>query len=90
MIEAEKIRRSMRITHTLLDEEIQNNINTALRDMRRVGVDITKEDALVDKACELYVKFQFDYQKKGDQFRKNYEALRDAMSLSKEYREESG
>ena len=90
MIEAEKIRRSMRITHTLLDEEIQNNINTALRDMRRVGVDITKEDALVDKACELYVKFQFDYQQKGDQFRKNYEALRDAMSLSKEYREESG
>lgn len=90
MIDAEKIRRSMRITHTLLDNEIQNNINTALRDMRRVGVDITKEDALVDKACELYVKSQFDYQKKGDQFRKNYEELRDAMSLSKEYREERG
>lgn len=90
MINAEKIRRSMRITHTLLDEEIQNNINTALRDMRRVGVDITKEDALVDKACELYVKSQFDFQGKGDQYRKNYEMLRDAMSMSGEYQPESG
>lgn len=90
MIKAEEIRKSMRITHSLLDEEIQSNIDTALRDMRRVGVNIAQDDALINKACELYVKSQFDYQKKGDQYRKNYEALRDAMSMSGAYREESG
>lgn len=84
MTNVERIRTSMRITHTHLDEEIEKNINTALRDMRRVGVCV-KDDDLTDKACELYVKAQFDYQGKGDQYQKNYEALRDAMSLSGTY-----
>lgn len=87
MTNVEKIRRSMRINHTLLDEEIEKNINTALRDMRRVGVCVPEDDDLTDKACELYVKSQFDYQGKGDQYQKNYENLRDAMSMSGEYRE---
>ncbi len=89
MVNTEKIRKSMRITHSQLDDEIERNINTALRDLRRVGID-TKDNDLIDKACELYVKAQFDYQEKGDQFQRNYEALRDAISLSKTFREESG
>lgn len=89
MISTEEIRKSMRITHTQLDNEIERNINTALRDLRRVGIDAGDND-LIDKACELYVKAQFDYQGKGDQFQRNYEALRDAISLSGISREESG
>lgn len=88
MISTEEIRKSMRITHTQLDNEIERNINTALRDLRRVGIDTDND--LIDKACELYVKAQFDYQGKGDQFQRNYEALRDAISLSGISREESG
>lgn len=90
MINAEEIRKSMRITHTLLDKEISNNINTALQDMSRVGVDVNKDDVLIDKACELYCKAEFDYQGKGDQYRKNYESLRDALSLTETYRKQSG
>lgn len=89
MISTEEIRKSMRITHTQLDNEIERNINTALRDLCRVGID-TGDNDLIDKACELYVKAQFDYQGKGDQFQRNYEALRDTMSLSDILREESG
>lgn len=89
MISTEKIRKSMRITHTQLDDEIERNINTALCDLRRVGID-TKGNDLIDKACELYIKAQFDYQGKGDQFQRNYEALRDAISLSGIFRKESG
>ena len=89
MLSTEEIRKSMRITHTHLDEEIKRNINTALRDLRRVGMN-TEDNDLIDKACELYVKAQLDYQGKGDQFQKNYEALRDAISLSGVFREESG
>lgn len=87
MISAETVRKSMRITHKLLDEEIKQNIDTALRDMSRVGVDAKKEDELIDKACELYCKAQFDYQGKGEQYQKNYEMLRDSMSLAEEYKQ---
>ena len=90
MIKAEEIRKSMRITHTLLDNEIAKNIDTALRDMRRVGINTETEDDLIDKACELYVKSQFNHQGRGEQYQKNYELLRDAMSLSQEYKVESG
>ena len=65
MLSTEEIRKSMRITHTHLDEEIKRNINTALRDLRRVGIN-TEDNDLIDKACELYVKAQLDYQGKGD------------------------
>ena len=40
----------------------------------------------LDKAVELYCKAQFDYLGKGEQFRENYERLRDAMSMAAEYR----
>ena len=85
MINAEDIRKSMRISHTSLDDEIQRNIDTCLLDMGRVGVDVKKESRLHDKACELYCKAQFDYLGKGEQFMKNYEKLRDSMSVSEEY-----
>lgn len=86
MITAEEIRKSMRISHTGLDEEIRRNMNTCLLDMERVGVKTDTENTLIDKACEFYCKSQFDYQGKGDAYRKNYENLRDAMSLTEGYR----
>lgn len=85
MTNTEKIRKSMRITHAQLDDEIERNINTALRDLRRVGID-TKDNDLIDKACELYVKAQFDYMGKGEQFWGHYEDMRDAMSMTGEYK----
>lgn len=89
-INAEYVRKSMRINHKLLDDEIKSNIDTALRDMSRVGVDTSKNDRLIDKACELYCKAQLNYQGKGEQYQKLYEKLRDEMSLSSEYMEKSG
>ena len=41
---------------------------------------------MVDKAVELYCKAQFDYLGKGEQFLKNYEGLRDSMSMAEGYR----
>lgn len=87
MIDAKTIRLSMRISHDKLDGDIQRNIDTCLLDLKRVGVDTAKESELLDKACELYCKWQCDYMGKGEQHEKNYNALRDALSLSREYRE---
>ena len=86
MISVEQVRNSMRISHIHLDCDIANNIETARLDMRRVGINIEKDDALMDKAVELYCKAQFDYLGKGDQFLQNYEKMRDAMSMAEEYK----
>jgi len=86
MISAEQIREKMRIAHTHADGDIADNIETARLDMSRVGINTQRDNALLDKAIELYCKAQFDYLGKGEQFLKNYEDLRDAISLSGEYK----
>ena len=76
----------MRIRHTALDNDIRNNINAALQDMKMRGISVPKkEDSLVKKACELYCKGQYDYLGEGERFGHGYESLRDSMSLSGDY-----
>lgn len=86
MISAAEIRKSMRISHSALDNDIERDINAARLDMSRAGINESKDDALTDKAIELYCKAQFDYLGKGEQFQKNYEKLRDSMTLTEKYR----
>lgn len=88
----EKIKLSLRIFHAKLDPDITTNIEACMLDLRRVGVDEAvaskeSEDALIIKAAELYCKWQYDYNGKGDQFQKAYENLRDAISLCEPYAE---
>lgn len=52
-----KIKKSMRISHSQLDDDIQGNIDACLLDLKRVGIpnpDTT--DALILKAVEMYCK----------------------------------
>ena len=95
-----KIRTTLRISHAKLDDDIKSNIETALLDMKRLGIETFKrdkegeivlkdsqkelKDALVEKAVEC--KASFDFQGKGEQYQKSYEALRDSLSLSGEYK----
>ena len=86
MIEAIDIRKSMRITHSKLDPDISRDIEAARLDMSRVGINTESGDnALINKAIELYCKAQFDYLGRGSEFMKNYESLRDSLSLAGEY-----
>lgn len=82
----DKIKTALRISHDKLDEDIMNNIDACRMDLKRVGVNVSESDALIDKACELYCKYQYDYQNKGEQFRQSYESLRDALSLCDDYK----
>lgn len=86
MITTEQMRKKLRISHGKMDDDIAGNIEAARLDMSRVGIDVEKDNALMDKAMELYCKAQFDYLGKGEQFLKNYERARDAMSMAEEYR----
>lgn len=88
-----QIKDSMRIKHTASDSSIQNDIEAAILDLIRVGVQpysdkelkALKEDGLIRKAIELYCKGEADFQGKGTQYTSAYEKLRDSMSLSGDY-----
>lgn len=86
------IKQALKITIDAFDDEIKSNIDTALLELSRVGVDVTditnaSTDAnkLILKACELYCKWQFNFMSKGEQFEKNFNALRDALSVTSQY-----
>ena len=89
------IKDSMRIRHSALDADIKGDIAAAAADMIRVGVQPysnpkkkkLKDDALINKAIELYCKAQANYLGKGPQFEASYEKLRDALSLCGDYDE---
>mgnify|MGYP003293199265 CR=1 FL=1 len=92
-----KIKESMRFSHNLLDQEILENIESCMLDMERVGIqpflveneeiDRCKlKDKLVEKAAELYCKWQEDFQGKAERYEKAYNSLRDSLSLCDEYR----
>ncbi len=89
------IKDSMRIKHKALDNDIADDIETAIADMVRVGINpysnakkrTVKTDRLIGKAIELYCKGQADFMGKGPQYEASYEKLRDAMSLCGDYNE---
>ena len=85
MITVELIRQSMMIKHKQLDNNIKRYIDACSLDMQRAGVNIKKESALMDMAIEFYCKSQFNYMGQGEKYKKSYEELRDAMSLSGSY-----
>ncbi len=86
------IKQALKITINAFDAEIKSNIDTALLELSRVGVDVTDitnastdTNKLILKACELYCKWQFNFMSKGEQFEKNFNALRDALSVTSQY-----
>lgn len=88
-----QVKDSMRFKHNALDDPIQKDIEAAILDLIRVGVQpysdvegkVLKEDALISKAIELYCKSEEDFQGKGEKYTAAYEKLRDSLSLSGEY-----
>lgn len=85
------IKKSMRITHSQLDDDIQREIDACKKDLERVGVVLLLNEArpLVTTACELWCKANYDYLGKGAEFRERYIDLRNALSLSTEYNSEA-
>lgn len=80
-----EIRSMLRISHSQLDSEIETNREAWVEDMRRLGIAVDESNPLAAKSLELYCKAQFDFQGRGDEYRKLYEQLRDSMSLSQLY-----
>lgn len=86
----EKIKLDLRISHTMMDADIQDNIDACLLDLKRVGIAlIDPNDPLTLKAVKLFCRWQYNFENHADRYMQAYTSLRDAMSLSGDYNQES-
>jgi len=80
------VKENLRITTTSLDADLQDDIDAALMDLQRVGIDISDQSQpLIIKAVKLYCRWQQDYMGKGEQYCKAYNSLMQALSLAGDY-----
>ncbi len=92
-----QMKKCLRVSTDALDEEIEYNIDACIDDLTRLGIKkpepsgensgVQLYEGLTVKAIEIYLKQQFDFMGKGEQYRRNYEALCNALSMSEEYHE---
>lgn len=87
-----KIKNSLRISHTALDEDVQDTIYACLADLRVCGVqesklDITRElDPLVLNAVKLYCKKEYtDDTVKAARYQGGYDALKSCLMMAEGY-----
>ena len=87
------VKTALRISHSKLDDDINQHISACLADMKRLGISVPDDieevnDApLLFAAVKIYCMAQYDFLNKGEQYKKQYEKLRDTLSLSGSYRE---
>lgn len=86
------VKRSMHLSGNDMDEELSDDIASALEDMQRVGVTAAVDNAdspLVLRCVEMYVKWQHGYMGEPDRFHKHYQHLRDSLSQGSDYNAEN-
>ncbi len=85
----EKVKINLRITHTVLDEDITDTISACLTDLDVCGVTASQEDPLVLNAIKLYCKAAFtDDTGKAAAFMERYDALKSCLMMAGGYRHE--
>ena len=90
----DKIKVARRISHNLLDEEINDTILVARAELIRSGVDKTiaeSNDVLICSAIKSYCLYSLEEdEKKKDGFWKSWEYQLDCLRKSTGYRKEGG
>lgn len=89
-----QVKKSLRMTGDVLNDDIQKNIGAALLDMRRVGIntdkvnpsDANSYDALTLSCVEFYCKWIYNFLQRGPEWQAAYIRLRDSMALCGDYR----
>ena len=90
-----KIKTSIRIKHTALDDDIADTIRSALDDLSVCGVKIPEVqdgeiDPLILNAVKLFCKVEYtDDPGKAAEYQRRYDALKSCLMMSEKYREVS-
>jgi uncharacterized phage protein (predicted DNA packaging) len=82
------VRKSLRITHTELDDEIQLLIDACLKELLDAGVvKLDETDPLISRAVILYNKANFGFDNaEADRFHDAYVMLKRHLVLAGDYR----
>ncbi|MFP3666554.1 head-tail connector protein [Priestia sp. SIMBA_032] len=83
----EKVRKSLRISHTALDDDIQDLIDAALMELQLSGIKkLDESDPLIIRAVTVYCKAEFGFDNPdAERFRASFESLRNHLSLAGDY-----
>lgn len=83
----EKVKQALHIKNSMNDDDIQRTIDACLADLRRVGIDekSNREDPIIFSLVVEYARANYNIDGEAEQFRKNYERRRDAVSQCAEY-----
>lgn len=85
----ESVKRALRVTISDFDEEIQDLIDAAKRDLEIAGVakdKIVDTDKLIRRAIITYCKANFGYDNpEAERFQQSYDMLKMHLSLSSDY-----
>ena len=87
MTTLEKIKQSLRASHSKLDEDIQADIEACLADLQLVGVIYKgEEDPLVFNAIKLWCRSLYtDDPAKGAEYLRRYEGLKSCLMMAEGY-----
>ena len=87
-----KIKNSLRISHTALDEDVSDNVTACLADLQVCGVvksklDATEElDPLILNAVKMYCKAAYtDDPVKAARYQNGYDALKACLMMAEGY-----
>ncbi|RSL32664.1 DNA-packaging protein [Salibacterium salarium] len=85
----ESVKKALRISNNVFDDEVQGLIDAAKMDLEQSGVDpevINEDDPLIKRAVTVYCKAEFGYDNPdAGRFRDSYESLKNHLSLAGDY-----
>jgi hypothetical protein len=83
----QKVKTALRIKHTALDDDLLDNIQACLLDLKMHGVIYAgQEDALVQNAVKLYCKAAYtDDPAKAEKYGQMYREMRNCLKLAEGY-----
>jgi len=82
----EKVKRTLRLTTDIFDDDISDLIDAALMDLGVAGVTNTDEaDPLVIRAVETYCKLHFGEPEDADRLKASYDEQKAQMSTNSGY-----
>lgn len=83
----DSIRKALRISSSAFDDEIEDLIDEAVRDLETSGiVNISLDDALISKAIKTYCKANFGIDNKdSEKYQESYESIKNKLALCGDY-----
>ena len=92
-----KIKKSLRISHSALDDDLSDTITACLADLKVCGVKVPEKDntqemdSLVLNAIKLYCRQAYtDDTAKAAEYGRRYDALKSCLMMAEGYREDNG